>query len=336
MQNTFKTKESLIVYGIPLLMILSLIVMVKSSFFTPNLSPFVLIDLLITIPLVYFFLIRKKEISKKSIITLLILGFVISNYILPKENLEVLSRIQVILIPLLETSLLVYIIITVRKSAKKIRKNNDATLDFFDQAQQVCTQILPSKAGTILATEIAVFYYSLLNWKKRQYDDLEYTYHKEGTAISVVLGFLLVVIIEMFVTHSMMKQGNVIGSLILGILSAYNTLQVIAVMKSLSKRPCYIDIEKKQLVLKFGILSKAVIPFENIEKIEISSKELPEKTTIKYFSPFGSSLGHNLIVHLKNEISFTYFYGFTKKATSLAIFIDQKIEFKNELSKHIS
>ncbi|RBW59420.1 hypothetical protein DS884_06685 [Tenacibaculum sp. E3R01] len=336
MQNTFKTRESLIVYGIPLLMILSLIVMVKSSFFTPNLSPFVIIDFLITIPLVHFFLIRKKEISKKSIITVLILGFVISNYILPKENLEVLSRIQVVLIPLLETSLLVYIIITVRKSAKEIRKNNDATLDFFDQAQQVCTKILPSKAGIILATEIAVIYYSLLNWKKRQYDDLEYTYHKEGTAISLVLGFLLVVIIEMFVTHTMMKQGNINGSLVLGILSAYTALQVIAVMKSLSKRPCYIDTEKKQLILKFGILSKAAIPFENIEKIEISSKELPEKTTIKYFSPFGNSLGHNLVVHLKNEILFNSFYGFTKKATSLAIFIDQKVEFKNELSKHIS
>lgn len=329
-------QSNLVVFGIPLLMILSLIAVVKSSFFIPRISPFIIADFLITIPLIYFLLIRKKKITNKTTITVAFLGLAIASVILPKEDQEIITQIRIMLLPLVEFFLIGYIFVKGRKIIKKVKESKNRSLDFFDAIQQVCNEILPYGLGNVFAAEISVVYYGLLNWERRKLQKNEYSYHKDGMATSVILGFLLVVVVEMFVTHAMLKNGNVTASIILALLSGYTALQVIAVLRSLAKRPVFIDVNKEQLILKFGILANATIPFEQIKKVELTTKELPEKTTIKYFSPLGRAGGHNLILHFQKEIKFNSFYGITKKADSLAIFIDQKNEFKQNLTEHIT
>lgn len=320
-------RSSLVVLGIPLLMILSLVLLVKSSFFIPKISTFVIVDFLITIPLTYFLLIRRKEISKKTVFSVFMVGVLVASFILPKENQRLLTAIKTFLIPLIEIGVLVFVVIKGKLVYKKIKESINYSLDFFDIINQVCKEILPGKLASILASEIAVMYYGLFHWKTKKIRENEFSYHKDGAAISVILGFLLVVIIEMFVTHAMMKKGNVNGSFILGILSGYTALQIIAILRSLAKRPIVIDKENRTLYLKFGILANAIISMDQIDDIEIHTKEIPENTSIKYFSPIGKAGGHNVIVHFKEEVRFNGFYGFEKKAKSLALQIDKKEKF---------
>ena len=54
-----------IVFGIPVLLFSALIIFVKSPIFIPEIALFVTLDFLVVIPLIYFLLIRKKDISKK-------------------------------------------------------------------------------------------------------------------------------------------------------------------------------------------------------------------------------------------------------------------------------
>lgn len=332
MQNTINLRNSLVVFGFPLLMVLSLVILVKSSFFIPKISSFVIIDFLITIPLVYFLLIRKKSISNKTVFSVFMLGVLIASFTLPKENQQLLNTVKTFLIPIVEIGVIAFIMLKGRSVAKKIKEINDYSLDFFDVINKVCKEILPSKVAGIFASEIAMIYYGLFNWKKKELKKNEFTYHKDGMAVSVILGFLLVVVVEMFVTHSMMKNGNVNGSLILAALSGYTILQILATLRSLVKRPIVIDEDNEELYLKFGILANAKISLHQIENIELSTKEISEKSSIKFFSPIGSAGGHNLILHLKEEIKFNSFYGFTKKATSLAIFVDSRDAFVKMLN----
>ena len=84
-------QSTLILFGIPLLMILSLFLITKSSWFLQypkELSIGVTLDLLVTMPLVYFFLIRKREIPKTTVIFVFILGFVSAGFILPINKSE--------------------------------------------------------------------------------------------------------------------------------------------------------------------------------------------------------------------------------------------------------
>lgn len=328
-------RSNIVVFGIPLLMFLSLIAITKSSNLVSEISLFVLIDLLIIIPFVYFLLIRHKDISNKTIIVVALLGFFIAGFILPKENLRILNSIKIYVLPFIEVLVLFFVLIKSRRALKKVKESKNNSLDFYETVQIVCAKIVPQSIGNILAAEISVIYYSIFNWRKRKLNENEFSYHKESTANSVILGFLLVIIVEMFVTHSMMKMGNNKGTFVLTALSIYTFLQILALLKSLSRRPIFIDLKKEQVVLKFGILANATIPFKTIKEIEVSTKEFSEKSPIKYFSPLGNSAGHNVIIHLNKEIKFESFYGFKKKATSLAIFIDAKNEFVNLIKKEM-
>lgn len=322
-------RSNLFVFGIPLLMFLLLVTITKRSNLVSEISIFVLIDLLITVPFVYYLLIRSKDISNKTIIIVALLGFFIACSILPKENLKIYT------LPFVEVLVVFFVIIKCRSELKKVKENKNNSLDFYEIVQRICTKIMPRIIGNILAAEISVVYYGLFNWRKRKLKENEFSYHKESTANSVILGFLLVIAVEAFVTHSMIKVGNSKGTFILTTLSIYTFLQVLALIKSLSRRPVFIDLKKKQVVLKFGILASAIIPFETIKEIEVSTKEFSEKSPIKYFSPLGSSAGHNVIIYLNKNIKFESFYGFKKKATSLAVFIDAKNDFVNLIKKEM-
>lgn len=335
MQNTINLRSNLVVFGIPILMILSLVMLIKSSFFIPETSSFVVIDFLVTIPLVYFLLIRKKAISNKTVFSVMMIGLLVASLVLPKDNQVFLGTIKVFLVPIVEIGLIVFVVIKARGVLKRIKESKDQSLDFFDVINKACREILPSKVAGIFASEIAMVYYGLFSWKKKELQENQFTYHKDGMATSVILGFLLVVVIEMFVTHSMMKQGNVKGSFVLAVLSGYTALQIIAILRSLSKRPIVIDENKGELHLKFGILANAKIPFSKIEKIELSTREISEKSPIKFFSPIGRAGGHNVLLYFKQEIQFNSFYGFSKKANTLALQIDKKDLFVSNIKEVI-
>ena len=335
MNKLLKIQQNNLPLILSLLLIVSLIVLIKSPLFSSNLTPYVIIDFLITIPLIHYFLIRKKEKSKKVVFSIFILGFILTSILIPTNQQGVFSQFSPLLFGLLEVYLLGYIIYKTRKAIKEVKALNNSSLDFYDTMVTVCNKIIPFKLGAILASEIAVIYYGLIQWKKRPLQTNEFSYHKDGMAISILLGFLLVVAVEIFVTHSMMQHGNVSGSIILAILSGYTLLQVIAVMKSLAKRPIYIDKQNKVLLLRFGILSNAKIPFEIIDTIEVSTKEIPEDSPIKFFAPVGRAGGHNIILYFNQTLKFNGFYGIPKKANSLAFLVDEKEEFKNSLNTYL-
>lgn len=67
MSMTTKTHSNLVVFGVPLLLILSVILITKSQIFATNTSTLsigITLDLLFTIPIVYFILIKRKIFLK--------------------------------------------------------------------------------------------------------------------------------------------------------------------------------------------------------------------------------------------------------------------------------
>ena len=333
MHQLYNLRKEKVAFIIPLMMILSLVLVVKSSFFIPAISPLIIIDLLIVIPLVHYLIIRKKKIQKQSVVLILFLGFITALSVIPKEYQYILDSIQLIIIPLIELTALIYIIIKVRQVVKGYKEYKSNNFDFFDVIKPICNKILPFGIGNILAAEIAMIYYALFSWKKKRLLSNEFSYHKNSTSTSVFLGFLVIVMVEAFVTHVMIQQGIQSGSVVLAILSGYSALQIIAMMRSTAKRPVVINKDKEELVLRFGILSEATISFKNLKKVVITSKDIPEKSPIKYFSPLGSATGHNMVICLNEPIVFNSFYGFKRKAKYLAIFIDEKEAFQTQLLK---
>ena len=98
--------------GIPLLIILLMVGLVHSPFFTLQpeaLSLGITVDLVLTVPLVYFFLIRNRNIPKVTVISFFIAGIVVAGFILPELHQFYLNQLKTWVFPLVEIAVLIVV-----------------------------------------------------------------------------------------------------------------------------------------------------------------------------------------------------------------------------------
>lgn len=326
------------VFALPVLMILSMWILSKSTWFSnfpKELSIGITLDLIVTMPFLYFLIIRKKRIPNFSIISIFIIGIITASFILPENNQSFLSIVKLYFLPILELTIFSILVFKGSQIFRKFRSVKNSKIDFYDAFKIVSKQLLPNKIAGFLATEMAVLYYVFFSWKKIILKNNEYTSYKENGVKTLLYAFILIIFIETVAIHSLVEQWSYITAWVLSFLSIYTAFQVLALLKSLSKRPVYIDSINQKIVLRFGFFGFAEIPFSKIIKIENQIKDLPEDKSIVPFSPLGILGGHNIILHLKSKISFEGFYGINKESDKLAIYIDDKQKFISILEKLI-
>jgi len=195
MNTTIRLNRNLINFGIPLVLLGTLILLMKSSFLNGNdtLNFAITADLLLMVPLVYFLLIRKSEIPNTTVIPVMIIGLLVGSYFLPQESQTYLSIFKTWALPVIEISILTFVIIKVRRAVKTYKELKSATPDFYDALKKVCSEILPKKLVLPFATEVAVFYYGFINWKTREINENEFTYHKNSGTPALFGGFIMII-----------------------------------------------------------------------------------------------------------------------------------------------
>jgi hypothetical protein len=331
MNRTIHINRNLINFGIPLALLGILILLMKSSFLNGNdtLNFAITADLLLIVPLVYFLLIRKSEIPNTTVIPVMIIGLLIGSYFLPQVGQTYLSIFKTWALPVIEISILTFVIIKVRSAIRKYKGLKGSTPDFFNALKSTCYEILPKKLVLPFATEVAVFYYGFINWKTKEIKENEFTYHKNSGTPALFGGFIMIIGIETVALHFLLARWSIVAAWILTGLSVYTAIQVFGFAKSLTKRP--ISINQESLTLKYGILNEVEIPFSDIDKVELSRKSLEKNDLTKTLSPLGELESHNVIIHLKKENELVGLYGMKKKFNLLGLHIDKPIEFKEKM-----
>ncbi len=337
MIKTKNLQRNLITFGIPALIIALMVLITKISIFqlNPNyLAIGITFDLLFTVPFLYFLLIRKSDIPKTTVVPFLILGVIISSAILPSENQQYLNRFKIWILPIIELSILSYVIYNVRKVIKDYKQKKEYSFDFFTTLKNTCYEMLPKNVVIPVVTEIAVFYYGFIYWKKRELKENEFSYHKNSGTISLLIAIICIVTIETFVLHILLTKWSNLAAWILTFLSIYSGIQIFGFLKSMSKRP--ISIENNKLFIRYGIMTETTIDLKNIICIKISSKDIELDNETRKLSFLGELESHNVIIHLKKEYELIGLYGVKRKYKNLAIYVDDKVDFKNHISKHIN
>ncbi len=332
MNKTLTLQKLLIIFGIPILMILSMILIARSSIFnlySNKLTLGVTLDLLLTIPLVYFLLIRNTSIPKTTTVPLMIFGLIIGSIILPSENQYYLNLFKTWVFPVIEIVVISFIIFNVRKTIKKLKRNKAFAFDFFSTLKETCNEILPKRVVMPVVTEIAVFYYGFIYWKKRDLNKNEFSYHKNSGTISLLVAIIFIIGIETVAFHFLLLKWSDTAAWVLTFLSIYSAIQIFGFLKSIIKRP--ISIEDNKLKLRYGILSEVSINLNEIESLVLTSKEIEFNKKTRKLSPFGELESHNVVIRLKKENTLCGLYGIKRKFTTLAFYIDNKEEFKNQI-----
>jgi len=330
MNKTINLQKNLIIFGIPFLIIGLMIFIAKSQLFinnSNNLATGITFDLLLTVPFIYFLLIRKTNIPKTTVVPFLILGIVISSIILPSENQYYLNLFKTWVLPIVEISILSFVIYNVRKGIKHYNLNKTESFDFYTTLKNTCYEILPKGFVIPVVTEIAVFYYGFIYWKKRDLKENEFSYHKESGTIALMIVIIFLVAIETAVIRILLAKWSNTAAWILTFLSIYTGIQIFGFLKSMFKRP--ISIENNKLFLRYGVMNEATINIEDIESIEVSSKNIELNKETRNLSFLGELESHNLIIRLKKENTLIGLYGMKRKFMNLTFHVDDKIKFKD-------
>lgn len=316
-------------FGIPSLLFAILIIFIKSSYFLANtdiLTLGITLDLLVTIPIIYFILIRKTTIPKTTIVPMMILGLLIGIFTLPETNHQYLNIFKTWFLPIIEISVVSFVIIKVRKAILFHKSQKNTSVDFFTTLKKTCAEILPKPIVVPFATEIAVFYYGFINWKRRKLAKNEFSYHKESGSVVLFYVFIMLIAIETVPIHFLLAKWNPIAAWILTLLSIYSGFQLFGFVKSLSKRP--IEVTKDTLLLRYGIMHEAEIPLSEIKEIKLSKKSFTKEDNITRFALLGEMESHNIIIEVHNEQTLHGLFGIKKPFTKLALHVDKDVAFK--------
>ncbi|WP_282050405.1 hypothetical protein [Maribacter aquivivus] len=327
-------KNQVIPFLIPLALLSVLIFISKSTQFLANsslISVGITIDLILTVPLIYFLLIRKKEIPNNTIVLALIIGLFICYKIIPAENQTVLPLLGTWLLPILEVGILVYILINLRKARLNYKQNRDNNIDFYTIVKTISQDLLPIFMARIIATEITVVYYGIINWKRRPLKNGEFSIHKKSTSISLLLGIMLIIGVETTVFHYILEQEGNPKAWLITFLSIYSLLQILGFLKSIIKRP--ISFEEDILHLRYGIMKETSIELNNIKSIVLSSKNKHQKTS--RLSVFGKHESHNVILTLKKTEILYSLYGIKNNFTTISFHVDEPQKFFNKMCESI-
>lgn len=331
MIKNLKVNKALISLSVVSILICILILLMRSPLLKGNntLSLAITIDLLLLVPFVYFLFIRKTQIPKTTVVPIMIISLLVGMYFIPKESQTYLMLFKTWLLPLVEISVITYLIIKVRSTIKRYKEIKDNNLDFFTTLKSTCSEILPKKVVTPFATEIAVIYYGFINWKNTKYAENEFTHHKNSGSPAIFGSLILIIVIETFALHFLLAKWNIIATWVLTTLSIYTAIQVLGFAKSLAKRP--ISINKNSLSLRYGIINEVDIQFSNIEKIELSKKPLNEDKLTKTLSPLGEVESHNVIIYLKETNVLRGIYGIKKEFKTIGLHIDEPSRFYDKM-----
>lgn len=337
MNRIINFRSPLIIFGILAITFGFIIMIARSPVFRlnpDNLAIGITADLLLTVPLLYFFLIRKTGIPKTTVIPVLILGLIIGTNILPSENQQYLDLFKKWAIPVIELSVLSFVIYKVSGVVRQYKLPRTQSFDFFTTLKEVCYKMLPGKVVMPVVTEIAVFYYGFLHWKKIQLKENEFSYHKASGTVALLGVTIFMIGIETAVFHLLLTKWSNTVAWMLTFLSLYSAIQIFGFLRSMYKRP--ISVENGRLYLRYGIMNEAVVSLKEIDSVEISSKDIEKNNECRKLSVLGAMESHNVIIRLNKESTLVGLYGIKRPFKVLALYVDDKYKFEDKINKALS
>lgn len=330
-------RTPVLIYGLPLLVILSSIFIALSPLLKqyPELATAITYDLTLTAPLLFLLLARKKTISKLKVVPFFIGGTILASYLLPESGQEHLNILKTYALPVVELAVLAILISKILKAIKIFKSHSLASADFASISKKSVIELLgKSRFAAFLSSEITMMYYALISWNKKKPTSKEFTNYKENASIALGGALLMVVFIETFTLHVLLAKSSVIAAWILTGTSIYTAFFIVAHIKALWLRPSLLTDEN--LVLKNGLIADIQIDLNAIEKIEECSKELKSETLkIGNLGLFKESANHNIALYLKKPQTIEKMYGFTEECDVLLFRMDNSQTFTDNLNAAI-
>ena len=335
--KTALSQNRLLIFGLPALLILSISILALNHRMvdTPAMAVAIILDLVLTIPLIYWLLIRSTDIPKITIVPMIIGGLVLTNFILPESQQILAGNFRHILIPIIELGVFFYLIRLAKKTGQKFKALKNRDTDFLEVIRKTVQEVFPMKTfAKFLSFEIAVFYYAFFLWSKpKTIAAHQFTYHKKSGAAALFYALTMIILVESFAVHLLIAPYSPVFAWLLTISSLYLAVQFYAHIKAIKRR--LITIENEQIFFRNGLFANTLLPLNNIHAIELSQRQPQTDRKVEKFALIAELELHNIILHLKKPITIEGFYGVKKQAEVVLIWVDEKDKFVQQIQSYL-
>jgi membrane protein YdbS with pleckstrin-like domain len=351
MTNSAVKKTRILLYVVlASLILLSNYILYRTSMFGPIPEGAVigsLLDLLIILPLMTYFLIIRKRYSLKYLGIVIFSGFAAAYFIVPQQHLSQYSYLPYLLM-ISEAALLLfelyiaYNVITrlpkLLKEYKKLAKQNSFFL--FNIRTAVENSLPGNSAAKVLVSEFSMFHYALFSWKKKiQIEHGQpFTYHKKTSVNAVYIMIIHAIAIESIGLHYFLHSWNAIVSYILLFLNVYGILFFLAELQATRVTPFLLT--EAHLLLQTGFSKSMHLPMSKIK--EIKHYDGPETFSRKEQAALYDARVADLIqekpmfeITLSESHDVHFMYGLKRKVNRIVLNVDEPDVFYNEIKRSL-
>lgn len=334
--NTFKFNRSQVfIYGLPILIVLSSVILAMSPLLKqyPQLAVGITYDLALTAPLLFLVLSRKTTISKLRAVPFFVGGLAIATFLLPENGQQHLNLLKTYALPIIELVVFTVLILKIRKAIRVFKSQSATSADFLVVSKQSAQELFgSSRFSSFLASEIGMLYYAFIAWKKGKSSHQTFTNYKENASIALSGAFLMVIFIETFAFHILLTKWSTVAAWFLTATSIYTAFMVFAHIKALLLRTTVLT--ETELILKNGLIADISIKLEDIQSIEANTKELKAETLkIGNLGLSKESSNHNVALYFKTPQTIEKMYGLTEACEVLLTHVDDNKNFVDKVSK---
>ncbi len=330
--STSKSQNFPFVFLLIPAMAISIFWLVKSNYFLQSPEQLVLpisIDLILTIPLVYFLLIRKRSVSKLTVIPVTVAAMIFGFLILPKEHHLYLDLFYQFVFPFIELGVISVFGYNAFKAVKAIKKRGKENPDMLKVIKETTgAMVINPKVKALLATEMSFIYYALFIYFRKNSNPAKkhsFSYHKENGMAGLMFVLIFILLAETFILHILLVKWSVVIAWVLTGISLYSLIFLIGHWNASRTRP--ITFSNNALNLKYGMFGDIDLPWDKIASIQYSGKDIEGEDT--HVMTFLS--GHNVIITLTEPQSFNGMYGSQKMVRTIAFFVDDQRNFESDV-----
>ncbi len=280
------------------------------------------LDFTLVVPaLVYVFAVRTGRLPLIALVPVFVAGYAMANLTIPHQHQDVLAMIRFVIIPA-EAALVIYLTVAARRSLKSMPATGDFVTQFRTVAQDVLKNRIPAD---IFTTELSLFYHAFRKSGKEV--DGGFTVHRRVGYVAIVVALIVAIAVETLAVHFFVARWSVVLAWVMTGLSIYSIVWLVGDCRALMSRLTRFSVDR--LLFRFGLRWEADIRLSNINAVEVitSGRDLPFIITL--------SGNPNIWVSFYDSVEFVGLYGIRKKATSLALRLDDPIAFRNELQMRI-
>ncbi len=320
--------------GILFAILLSSILVARSSWITsdPMIGTAITIDLLFSIPIVYYFFIRHSAIPKITVVPVFGLGVISASLLLPEGERQLLDLAILYAVPLVEISVLGYLAYRVYRTRTAFMAEAGRGRDLMERLRAAFErEIKPPFVARIAAFELGLFYYSLFRWRPKRDAD-SFTYHRKNGSILLLMVFLFLLMAETVVVHILAAQWNSVVAWVLTAASIYFGLQIVAHLKAMFVRP--VQITDTELLIRCGAFGDTAIELDSIRNIRVGAA-ISEAGVIK-LGALGDLSEANMTLDLDRDATLNGYYGLAKTFQSISFFVDEPALLADRLRERMN